>query len=465
MLLCSARIPVAKKLTKEAFIALAIEWVNSSKYYSFTNLAWDGTPDYTCTGEKQEIFQVGLFDEQSICAVHFKNVDNRNISWTADFILDYENCILAFQLYRDAPEDIDYGQPRFSLPVLVKNIISAEYAAFDKDLKISNKPFCVCEEDTDRISKIILREVIYDMPIVYISCTSDGDYMVDPYKVAEKLNGVAHVVFEKTRSISFSLREKTNGCNPYAGAVEIFYPNGSRRFLPTQLLGTCSYKVYTIVNTVFEHLNQIRVEDKFLWTQLQSNKLRKQLSAALNKKEQNSKEYEIFENTYEEILSEKENQIKRLNDQLFSANNMISRLEEKLGACERISVLSMGKEQDLYPFEQQSLIIELLKKEYGAVADGSRRKHILSSLIEANKCENTICEKRDQLKACLRGYTKMTSVINKKLQEIGFVLSEDGKHIKLVFSGDSRYTGTLSKTGSDHRTGENITHDLIRSIF
>lgn len=59
----------------------------------------------------------------------------------------------------------------------------------------------------------------------------------------------------------------------------------------------------------------------------------------------------------------------------------------------------------------------------------------------------------------------MTPAISKELEEIGFALSEDGKHIKLVFAEDPWYTGTLSKTGSDFRAGDNTAHDLLRSIF
>ena len=42
---------------------------------------------------------------------------------------------------------------------------------------------------------------------------------------------------------------------------------------------------------------------------------------------------------------------------------------------------------------------------------------------------------------------------------------DDGKHIKLIFMDDDRYIGTLSKTGSDHRGGDNTAHDMISQIF
>lgn len=465
MLLCSSRIPISNKFTKEDLISLAIKWVTTSKNYDFVPFTWDGSKDFTCRGKNSELFQIGIFDEQNVCAIHFHNIDNRSIKWTTDFILDYVNNIFAFQLYRDAPVDIDYVPREFHLPKLVKDIISAGYSVTDNGLDVTDKPIVIFDEDIDNIANMMLRNVTYSMPIVYMSCETDGHCVVNPNMLAEKLNGVAHVIFETSRSISYSLRDKTAGINPYAGAIEIYYPNGSRRFLPSQLSGTHSNKVYTIVNTVFEHLNQLRVEDKFSWSQLQANKLRKQLTSSIQKIEQNTKEYEEFEHLYENLLKEKESEIRKLSDQLLSANNTISQLEAQLSTVNRIPVLAVGEEQDLYPFEQQSILVEILEKELRNLVNKSRKYHILCSLIEANKCENTAAEKRKRIKNCLHGYTKMSSTIYKELEAIGFTLSEDGKHIKLVFAEDPRYIGTLSKTGSDYRAGDNIAHDLIRLIF
>lgn len=465
MLLCSSKIPVKKTCTASVFVALAIEWVTNSRHYSFDPFSWDGSADAAIPGKNHENFKIGLFEDGKICAVHFSTIDNRSIKWTTDFILDSEHDILAFQLYRDAPADIDYVDPAFSLPVLIKKVISAGYSDSDHGIEIKGKPVIIHDEDADWVADMMLRKVNYNMPIVYMSCESDGHCIVNPYTVAEKLNGVAHVFFETTRSVSYDLRDKTGGINPYVGAIEIFYPKGSRRLLPSQLSGTHLSQIYTIVNAVFGHLNQLRVEDRFSWSQLQANKLRRQLSVAIQKKEQDSKDYRELESAYEEILEEKDSQIRRLSDQLYSANNTIEQLEAQLAAIENIPVLILGEERDLYPFEQQSMLIEILEKEIRMTSGNSRKAHILLSLITANKCDNTVEEKRKRLKASLHGYTKMTPAISKELEDIGFSLSDDGKHIKVVFGADARYTGTLSKTGSDHRAGNNAAHDLIRSIF
>lgn len=465
MLLCSSKIPVTTSLSTPAFIELAIEWILNSRNYNFDSLAWDGMPEFICTGNNGEIFQVGLFENQSICAIHFSSTDNRSIKWTTDFIFDTVNNILAFQLYRDAPADIDFIHPAFSLPFLIRKIISSGYCGLDNGIQVQGKPILIHDEDADWVSAAMLHEDEYTLPIVYVSCETDGHCAINPYMLAEKLNGVAHVLFETTRSVSYKLREKTGGANPYAGAIEIFYHRGSRKYLPSQLSGPHSRQVYTIVNSVIGHLVQLRVEDKFSWSQLQANKLRNQLSVTLLKNEKETKEYSELEKTYEEILAEKDSQIKRLTDQLCSSNNTIEQLETQLTAVENLPVLIAGDESDLYPYEQQSMILEILEKELRSTKKDSRKAHILTALTIANKCENTVAEKRKQIKDCLRGYYKMTSSISKELQDIGFSLSDDGKHIKMVFGEDPRYTGTLSKTGSDYRAGDNTAHDLIRSIF
>lgn len=465
MLLCSSKIPVKDTCTAPVLATLATEWVTGSRNYSFNPFSWDGSADFTVNGKNHETFQISLCEDGSICALHFSSTDNRSIRWTTDFILDTTTHVLAFQLYRDAPADAEYVRREFSLPFLVKKIISAGYSGIDCGIEITGMPLLIHDEDADWVADMMLRKVSYSMPVVYMSCVSDGHCAVNPYMVAEKLNGVAHVLFETTRSISYCLRDKTDAKNPYAGAIEIFYPKGNRRFLPLQLSGTHSCQVYTIVNAVFEHLNQLKVEEKFSWSQLQANKLRKQLSITLQQSEQDSKDYRELERTYEEILAEKDRQIQQLSDQLSSANGTIEQLEAQLEAIDNIPVLILGEEHDLYPFEQQAMLIEVLEKELRSTGDNSRKAHILSSLIRANICDNTVEERRRRLKTTLHGYSRMMPAISKELQEIGFSLSDDGKHIKMVFGEDARYTGTLSKTGSDHRAGDNTAHDLIRAIF
>jgi hypothetical protein len=59
----------------------------------------------------------------------------------------------------------------------------------------------------------------------------------------------------------------------------------------------------------------------------------------------------------------------------------------------------------------------------------------------------------------------MTSAIRQKLESLGFVITEDGKHYKLTYYGDDRYQIILSKTPSDIRTGKNSSQKLSKMVF
>ena len=465
MLLCSSKLPVNEYLTAEIFVELATDWVMQSYNYKFDELSWDGSQEYTKHGQRGEVFQVELFDDQNLCAIHFKHIDNRCVEWTTDYILDLKDSILAFQLYRDASSDAEYVPPHFDLPYLIQKVIDAGYFRSVHGINISDKPLFIYEDNAQIVRDLILRESIYEIPVVYMSCVTDGHCVVNPYTVAKKLKGVAIVLVETSRDVAFLLRKQTNGNNPYGGAIEIFYPNDKRRFTPGELTGTLSAKIATIKNSVFNHLLQTKIEEKYSWSQLQSQKLRQQLTIAKSAAETDSKNYDELEKMYEALLAEKEQQITTLNGQLKLANLSIAQLEAQIATVGEIPALVIGDEADLYPNEQKTLLVEILQKALSSVPQNSRREHVVQSIIAANQCGDSLSQRRDKLKNCLHGYTRMTPDKKRVLEEIGFKITDDGKHYKIVFCEDPRYNGSLSKTGSDHRGGDNTAHDLIRKIF
>lgn len=51
------------------------------------------------------------------------------------------------------------------------------------------------------------------------------------------------------------------------------------------------------------------------------------------------------------------------------------------------------------------------------------------------------------------------------LTELGFVISEEGKHYKLTYYGDGRYWTTIAKSPSDNRTGTNVALTIIKNML
>ncbi|HAZ61697.1 MAG TPA: hypothetical protein DCY89_09005 [Gammaproteobacteria bacterium] len=73
--------------------------------------------------------------------------------------------------------------------------------------------------------------------------------------------------------------------------------------------------------------------------------------------------------------------------------------------------------------------------------------------------------KRGQLKQLLKGSSGVDAKVRRGLEEMGFTISEEGKHYKIVYQGDDRYTFTLPKSGSDYRGGLNAASDIARLLY
>lgn len=59
----------------------------------------------------------------------------------------------------------------------------------------------------------------------------------------------------------------------------------------------------------------------------------------------------------------------------------------------------------------------------------------------------------------------MDSATQRNLKDLGFSTSSDGKHWKLTYNEDPRYSYILPKTGSDRRGSLNAISDIANIIF
>ena len=85
--------------------------------------------------------------------------------------------------------------------------------------------------------------------------------------------------------------------------------------------------------------------------------------------------------------------------------------------------------------------------------------------MDSNNFEHLTDEREKEIKRILKGYSGMSGSLRSSLQDLGFTISEDGKHYKLRLGDDPRYMVTLAKTPSDHREGENASATIIRNMF
>lgn len=156
---------------------------------------------------------------------------------------------------------------------------------------------------------------------------------------------------------------------------------------------------------------------------------------------------------------------------LIEAEQEISRLHAEIRRLESANqssatgVVVSGKEQDLYPNEIRDIVVAALQEALRSAHENSRREHVLNDLLVANTLSGQGEKLENEIKSLFKTYRDMDTRTRSALERLGFVITEDGKHYKMVFQGDGRYTFALAKTSSDHRAGKNIASDINNTLL
>ena len=303
------------------------------------------------------------------------------------------------------------------------------------------------------------------MPIVYVSATFQPGHAIDPDRLASKLAGMAHVLAEPSNAFSRQLQSQTGGINVYGGSVGIYWPEGGekRRFFLGQKHQTAAELSHAIREDIRRTLINRRPLPLCTWTHLRESVSRNTIATL---KSSGSVSVEDYIHHFDEELAASE-------QKLQDAETEIRRLEQELRrarahTASQHSLLSKGHEHEFFDNEILAVLLDALKlaQEQNTTRD-SRREHILQSVLDANPrpTPDIAQQNREALKALLRDYSTLNAPVRRALEKMGFSITDGGKHYKLVYMGDDRYTYTLPASGSDHRGGLNAALDIGRLMF
>ena len=87
-----------------------------------------------------------------------------------------------------------------------------------------------------------------------------------------------------------------------------------------------------------------------------------------------------------------------------------------------------------YSFELQEIkdiILSVVENTLPQVKEGSSRGDVLKDILEANNYERLSDARKSGVKRLFKGYTNMSATIRQELMELGFTISDDGKHYKI----------------------------------
>lgn len=392
----------------------------------------------------------------------------------------------------------DAGLPfiQYQAPEFMPTLLSGGYLKNDADIPWTEKAIVIDGNNLELLSDVINNTGSSKAPTVFISNLRCGQPAVNVELLARKLAGLAHVMVLRDYTVAEKLREVCNR-NEYNGAVGVYFPDGTRStYLPADTTEYDTAMTNKVIMKTFLWTNTRTGRCPMTWQDVCSSgiarKMKEQhtkLEDTLARLREAEEAMERQENRHseersqmlsdavaeakaesEKILREFDEEMERLrteNEQLKTENRKLQ--YENRSFSDRLEkqgtpLVFAGKETDKFPGEMKDMVMCILKESLKSCQKG-RRADIVKDLLEANGEGVKITENAVLIKNLFNNFARMDSSMKKVLEELGFSMVEDGKHIKMTYCNDSRYVEVLAKTPSDTRTGKNTAHEIINLVY
>lgn len=497
MLLFSTILEINKRLTKDDFINLVIEWNQKGHPESvISGIKWNGERNIRFKDENK-CLEIQEYRNKNIIAVRFEKRESDGAVWDTDYIMNFSEMKMAVRLDRSYIEEALNVDTKFFTPFFISMLIDRGYILQDGNLEVRRMPLIIDEENLDLIVNVINGTVRYKLPIVIITKTFFNEDPVDVNKLAKELKGVAHVLVQKNNCTTLKLKELCDGNNEYYGAIGIYHPSpaiGHRRYLYRMTEGIDRILSDKVTRTVMQYSNSQMVGSLYTWFGVNNAILQDRLickreenveaeaerrkalyellalKSDLNQKKENirkqaKEEADRILEDFEEDMQKKDSEIERLTSELQKKEYEISWLRAKLDSMTEIPVLVAGDEDDFYPGEVKDFVLSAVKKELLATEARTRRYDVLKDILEANDYKSIGEQKAEEAKHLLNNYSGMTPKLKKGLEDIGFVFDKSD-HQKVKYYGDDRYTIIYASTPSDKgHSGKNNARTTIKKAF
>jgi hypothetical protein len=466
MLVYAVEFPAKTRSTIQDVTQLAKQWLTGGPHYPWegSDLTHEPTEKIAKVNKYDQEVTWGTFPTEPEPLTAFRHIwsDKFQFEWTTEIIAKQIDGVVwvSTRLHcSSAIAGASIPDPR--KPFLVNLLLTELGGGNDGGFNVSDIPISLTAADLESARAIIRGELENDLPIVYVSVLDDGSCYVDCKVLARKMGGLAHVVVEPDRKFSFDLRTHVNGRNAYGGAIGIYWPHGATgylRFLPDQMSSPEMEEI--VCDSVRQAACAIRSRLGLTWSAIDALVSRKHADELRASGEQNINQYiETFGSEVaakESLLQEANVEIERLRAEV---RKLASENQEVEG------LIKPGNESDLFSGEIREILVSVFTEALSRSHDDSRTTHVLRDLITANPAGEKRSAYKDVVKRTLSTTRKLSAGEIKALEDIGFKISEDGKHYKAVFCGDDRYTFAISKTSSDVRAGKNLVSQINRMLF
>lgn len=467
MIVWATEFPLPADAELADVLKTAEEWLTGSPHHPWGDMEFGEAP----FGEVIESVREG----QTVKRARFANansewaglrhiwIENENREWTTDVVAwshdDLARVAVRLECHLLVP-GTKLPTPR--KPYLAKMLVERFAGGEDAWMKVSDTPVRLEEYQVGDIASIIDGSVPSQLPVVYVSSGPGHMDQVDPDELSKWLSGMAHVVVEPSRNFSFALARNVNRNNPYGGAVAILWPRGFER--QTRLFPKDFASPNRLATDVSDRIRSalaaVRPTPELTWTFLQEQIARQRIDEL---RSSGSTKVDDYIDAFDAELAAKDKRIQE-------AEREIGRMYAELARAEAASssgsgVLSAGSEPEYYPSEITDTVLYALALSKSSINSNGRRMHIVDDLLNSNESSGTDEELASEIKHALTNSRGLDPSGRRALEDIGFSIEDDGKHYKAKYHGDNRYSFSISRTASDHRSGKNLASDVIKSLF
>lgn len=460
MQLMNIRYKTVEDFYEEEFPGTIIDWVlntNDMRYrMKLDEVPFDGHQTYR-DGEK-ELTIIEYKEVGAIAALH-RDKDLYGVEWLLSIVFRPATHELFIRMSNSRTTEDGKFMTNFRKPDIIDELVDLHILDMDYDVPMSYEPHAVKKGGTGEFLSVLNRNARFTLPVMYISIGPYAMYGVDPDKMASMYAGMAHVFVQDFRDCFDELIEGTDRYVPKNGEVAIYWPNDNmkeghfafNKYDEPAMEKQISKAIHFFYHnqsfgplTTYEEIAARAIA-------IRNSSLKEENSEVYKENERvNRENTEIF-NTFDHDLKKSDEEMEKLRRRMKELETENEILRRRVESVESAPLLFYGAEDELYAGEIKEILMDVL--ENVSVVEGSRREHIIKDLLKANVVEPTIKDRHAKVKAAHANYRDMMPDTRRQLEELGFEITSDGKHHKLVYHGDERYQISISKTSSDHRSG------------
>lgn len=353
-------------------------------------------------------------------------------------------------------------------PHLIRSVIEQTFGGSDGDFRVTDSVTILQDTEDGQLlaGKIVEGSASQFLPVVYVSATGAAQWVVaraDLDRLARDLAGIAHVVLEPNRDMSFRLRDLTNGRNAYGGTVGIAMPGLG--LIRRVFLGLSIPDEVALLIEIKDALSQLRTgmgqQGGWDWLDLQEAAIHQE--RARNRAKLTGIDSEFL---WQEEITAKDERIAELTVQLE-----MTRLTAAQNS--RTTVPLVGTAAGLGPELYDGEFSDRLRSALQYVVDKGKDQGWDRRSLAAFKVFLTSIPASAQLDPLLEDLRRATGDIKRLakavpafLEKVGYVNKSSKTHIRMeaLPSHTGLDTVTVPKSASDHRSGENLKGHIIAAL-